>query len=330
MADISDIETAMVSIIASSLCLGDGYLAGSTVVSSLVGAPCRVYRGWPIANVLDADLANGIATVSVFPAAGSTRHCPGHLLQWKQNPSVPPTLTVSVSGNVVTFGGAGGSNQVAGISFGSTISPAAYAYRLTASDTPDSVAEELASQIPNATFSGSSVTVPSSLNLQAVVAADQPEFLETRRQEQQITVIGWCPTPAIRDAVMSAVDAGFANMQDQWGRQTQQFGLPDGSDGFLRYVSSMTDDRAQKAKLWRRDLRYRVEYPTTLIELHPIALFVGGHVYQQDVEIEVTFGSVIASPSQCDQTLSATASVDLQAALAASQPNQTIAATTNI
>jgi hypothetical protein len=249
VADISDVEAALVGIIADSLQVGPSYLAGSIVLSSIADAPCRVYRGWPIANVLDADLAQGISTISVFPAAGSTRHCPGHLLQWKSNPSSPPTLTVSVSGNTVTFDGEGGSGQVAGISFGSTIAQTAYAYRVTAYDTPETVAEKLASQIPGATLSGASVTVPSSIELRAAVVADQPEFLETRRQEQQITVTGWCPTPAIRDAVMSAVDAGFANMQDQWGRQTDQFSLPDGSNGILRYVSSMTNDTPQKAKL---------------------------------------------------------------------------------
>ena len=116
MADISDVENTLVTLVAGLLGLGTSYAAGSIVSSTAVGASCKVYRGWPERGALDADLANGVTNVSIFPPPAMVRRLPGHLFQWKQSPTVAtPTLTVSVSGNVVTFGGTGGANQVAGV-----------------------------------------------------------------------------------------------------------------------------------------------------------------------------------------------------------------------
>src|SRR5947209_9799100 len=116
--------------------------------------------------------------------------------------------------------------------------------------------------IPQSTVTGPVLTVPSQTGVQAVVEADTEMWIETRRQEQNVWVIGWSPTPAARDAVMAAVDEGFANMLDPHGHLTDQFPLPDGPSARLLYMSNHTDDQHQRAGIWRRDLRYVVCYPT--------------------------------------------------------------------
>ena len=65
-------------------------------------------------------------------------------------------------------------------------------------------------------------------------------------------------------------------MQDQWGRQTVQFALPDGSDALIHYSSSKTDDAPEQANLWRRDLRYLVSLPAALLQMRPAVLYAGG------------------------------------------------------
>jgi hypothetical protein len=313
MADISDVENAVVAIIASSLGLGDTYLAGSLVLCEPVGVKCRVYRGWPVKGSLDDDIAAGIANITVFPVAGSTRNVTRHLLTWRNGPVVAPTITVSVSGNTVTFGGVGGPGQVAGFRYGPSSGGPSYAYRLTAQDTPGSVAAALAAMAPGVTALGATLTAPTDYGLQARVVADQPAWLETRRQDQQIWVIGWCPDPKTRDAIVSTVDAGFANMLDQYGRPTNQFGLPDGTNAVMRYVSNRTDDQPQQASLWRRDLRYRVEYATTLLQQQPEVLFIGGTINKGTTDITTEFGDLFpvatatVSTTQPDNTLAGTA-----------------------
>ncbi len=277
MADISDVENTLVSLVAELLGLGSLYAAGSIVSSAAVGASCKVYRGWPERGALDADLANGVTNVSVFPPPAMVRRLPGHLFQWKQSPTVAtPSLTVSVSGNVVTFGGTSGANQVVGVCIVTGENTGVpYAYRLLATDTPATVAAALAALVPGASASGAVLTMPSGNPIQAAVAADQQAWLETRRQEHAVWICIWSPTSLLRDLFAGAIDGGIANMQDQWGRQTVQFALPDGSDALIHYSSSKTDDAPEQANLWRRDLRYLVNFPTTLLQMQPAVLFAG-------------------------------------------------------
>lgn len=323
MADLSDVEEAMVATIAGALGLGNSYLDGALSVYAHAGVKCRVFRGWPESGALDADLAAGIADISVFPVPRGTRNMTRHLFKWRPGPPVTPTLTAVVSGNTVTFDGICSVGQVTGVAFGpSGGSSQAYSYRLTTSDTPITVASELASRIPGASASWNVLTVPTNYDLVARVGADQPMWLETRRQEQQIWVIGWCPSPAARDAVMSAIDAGFANMQDQYGRYSNQFAMPDGSNAVFRYVNTSTDDAPQQASLWRRDLRYRIEYPTTVVQMQPVALWIGGYITNGGPP--TCWGDVSTSEPQDDQTLNAFATVAVTAGLSVTQDSNAL------
>jgi hypothetical protein len=77
----------------------------------------------------------------------------------------------------------------------------------------------------------------------------------------------------VRDLVASSIDASIANMVDAYGRLTLFLPLADGSGACVKFSGTHTDDVPQQANLWRRDLRYAVEFPTTLIEQHPTVLF---------------------------------------------------------
>lgn len=280
MADISDVEVAMVQVIAGFLGTAAPYLPTSVASAASVGTNIRIGRGWPLAKQLDTDLCAGIATVTVFPITGMVRHSLKYMFKWHQGATVTaPTLTAAVAGATVTFSGAGGAGQIAGVAIGSGPSRAAYAVRLADADTPATVAAGLAAKIPNASANGAVLTLQTNLPVTARVAADQPEWLETRRQDQGVWVMTWCSTPQVRDLVARTIDEGFANMQDQFGRQTEFFGLPDGSNAWVKYAGSVTDDRPQQANLYRRNLRYVIQYPTTLVETQPEVLFPGGPLW---------------------------------------------------
>src|SRR5208282_1537646 len=212
---------------------------------------------------LDADLTAGRINVTVFPAPGHARTTTRYT-QVRSGRPTPPTLTVSVSGTSVTFGGTAALGQVAGI----LVDGQSYAYRTQAGDTPALVAANLATLArANAIvqLSGSTLTIPGVGNLIARVVADGSAQQEIRRQEQTFRVTCWCPTPTSRDATAVAIDLALA--------QSIFITLADGSMGKLTYAGTTVFDQSQDALLYRRDLLYQVEYPTIISTSQPAMLF---------------------------------------------------------
>jgi len=257
MADQSDVENALVALVAAVLCPNGADAASAN------GMLARVYRGWPVASALDADLAAGWVNITVFPVSDA-RNTTRYLDEWLLPATVAPTLVATVSGNAIAFSGSAHPGQLAGIQAdGNT-----YVYGTDAGDTPASVAANLAAEIRAdwiVLLSGSTITVPGAARLRARVVAEQAALLQTRRQKQSFRIICWCPDPATRDATASVIDGALA--------QLRFIALPDGSQGRLLFHGSMVTDRAEDASLFRRDLVYSVEYPTTISALLPAMLF---------------------------------------------------------
>ena len=257
MADQADVETALVGLADAAL------YPNGTGTTSVPGPDCRIYRGWPNAAALDADLRAGKVNVTIFPAPGTGRVSTRYVQAWSGTPTTPG-LTVSVVGNIVTFGGVGGPGQVAGV----VIDGVAYAYRLQLGDNPALVAANLAVLVRAdrpAQVTGSTLSLPGAGLVLARVIADAPAQQETRRQTQLFRITCWCPTPAIRDATAGAIDLAMA--------QLQFITLADGTEGRLIYGGTSVFDQSQDALLYRRDLLYSVEYATILTESQPAMLF---------------------------------------------------------
>lgn len=256
MADISDVEQAIVNLISATL-----YPSG-TGSASLLGVDCRVYRGWPNKTALDADIAAGKVNVTVFPEAGG-RNTTRYPREFGDPVITAPTLTVTTAEPVVTFGGTGGANQIAGI----RTNAGAWAYALSANDTPASVAAALQALVPGASVNGAAVTVSPSAGVLGRVVGIGASLMEVRRQVQSIRISLWCPDPGTRDACAKLVDAALA--------QTDFLTLADGTGGRLIYRWNFTNDEPTKDALWRRDFRYDVEYATTISQTAVQMLFGG-------------------------------------------------------
>lgn len=227
------------------------------------GPDCRIYRGWPNAASLDADLRAGLINVTIFPASGSGRVTTRYLEPWTASP-VTPALTASVSGQSVTFAGTAGAGQIAGL----RIDQATYAYRTQAGDTPASVAANLATQARANTIvqlSLATLTIPGAGQLAARVVADAQASQEVRRQSQTFRVTSWCPTPATRDAAAIAIDQSFAALTF--------LTLADRTEARIQYAGTLVFDQSQDALLYRRDLLYAIEYPTILSAQQPSMLW---------------------------------------------------------
>jgi hypothetical protein len=257
MADQSDVENALVSLVSSAL------YPNGTDEASVPGPDCRIYRGWPNSAALDRDLAAGKINVTVFPGNGAGRTTTRYAEQWV-GPPAQPSLTAVVTGTSVTFGGTAETGQIAGI----LVDGRSYAYRTQAGDMPELVAANLATMARDHSIvrlSRSTLTIAGAGNLLARVVADAPVQQEVRRQEQDFRITCWCPTPASRDAAATAIDQSLSSMRF--------LALPDGTQGRLIYSGTTVFDQSQNASLYRRDLMYSVEYATTLSASQPAMLF---------------------------------------------------------
>ncbi len=88
---------------------------------------------------------------------------------------------------------------------------------------------------------------------------------EIKRQVQDFKVTMWCPNPAARDAVAPVVDSALAAIKF--------VPLADGSSGHMVFAGAATQDGGAETCLFRRELNYAVEYPTTLAQMAPAMLF---------------------------------------------------------
>jgi len=257
MADQADVENALVGVAAMAL-YPDGF-----DTASVAGKDCRIYRGWPSSAALDSDLTAGRINVSVFPADGVGRNTTRYPALWLGS-RVQPSLAVSVCGNSVYFGGLAAAGQIAGI----LVAGRSYVYRTQVMDTPASVAANIAVLMRSdwiVQLSGTGITVNASGVIVARVVADVPVLQEVRRQEQTFRISCWCPDPDSRDTTATVLDQSFA--------VAHFLNLPDGSQARIQYGGTAVFDQSQDALLYRRDLLYTVEYPTTIRSCQPAMLF---------------------------------------------------------
>ncbi len=259
MADQSDVEATLASLVTSTL-----YPQGPNA-PSVLGSLCRIFRGWPNAAALDADLAAGRINVTITPDPCHYRITTRYIDPPAFLAPIAPTLAITVAGQTATITTTGTTGAVApGQLAGLLVDNAAYVHRTEAGDTPALVAGILASYIRTARIvqlSGASLTIPGTGLIIPRVVADQQATLETRRQVQGFRVACWCPDPTTRDAAASLLDGTLS--------QSPFISLPDTSQARLRLSGTTTFDQSQNANLYRRDLLFAVEYATTVTETLP-------------------------------------------------------------
>ncbi len=257
MADQSDVEAALVGVVASVL------QPGGPSTQTIVGSGVRVYRGWPMPAALDADLALSVLNVSVSAMPNSARNTTRWgLYAWA--PTVSPGVTVSVSGNVANFSGTPNAGDLAGL----LVDEVPYVYQVQPGDSAALVSAALADLVRQdriCWLQGAVVTVPGAAHLVARTMAMQISTAEWARQEQGFRVSVWSPSPGFRDAACSAIGSQLA--------QTAFLTLADQTGGRLRYRNTASFDEGQGAGVYRRDLVYDIEYATTVVSMLPAMLF---------------------------------------------------------
>lgn len=258
MADLSEVEDALLQRAAAVL-----YPEGPAA-PSILGTVLRLYRGWPQGAALDADLAAGLAHVTVFaeprPVAVTTRFPD----RWETVDEPAPGLAITVAGRSATVSGSAHAGQVAGL----LVDGMAVVHRTAPGDTPEMVAAILATYLRTrriVTLDGATLTVAGAGRMLGRVVADRTARRETRRQRQVLRLSAWCPDPGLRDRLVGALDAQLSTVDF--------LDLPDGAKGRLLFRGSVVADQGRAARLFRRDLLYSVDYATTVSQTLPAMIF---------------------------------------------------------
>jgi hypothetical protein len=258
MADQADVETALVSIISNAL------YPNGTEAASAVGNTCRVYRGFPTSPSLDTDLGSSVLHVSAM-ATGAVKNVTRYPQIWQAVVPVAPTLTVLLGQQSASFSGTCVVGQLAGVA----VNGATFPYAVQATDSPATVASNLAAILRAAgwlvDYAGSTITIPGADTFTARVVSGARSLQEIKRQVQEFKITLWCPDPASRDAATPLIDEALA---------TSKFiSLSDGSYARIIFLGGDVSDDAADATLYKRSLLYSAEYPTTLSQMTPAMLF---------------------------------------------------------
>jgi len=175
-------------------------------------------------------------------------------LMGEQQISVPaPTLTATVDGNTVTFGG----TVTAGWPVDVIVNGVAYAYAPTATDTPASIAAALAGLIDGASASGATLSIPDAWSVAARCVSAGNTALPLIRQAQGFIVTIFAPGVDVRETIGVAVKLAIV--------QTPRLLLPDGTIGMLRLTAEWDNNKPSKELDFERYLLCQVEYDTVNI-----------------------------------------------------------------
>lgn len=259
MADLSDVLIAIRDEAAAVL-YPNGVPADNR---SVVGAPVRVFVGWPDGS-LDADLKKGICQVSVFPRNGVGRNLDPYLTGWQDDPPPAASLTATVAGETATFAGTAATpDMLVAVIIDRA---AAYTYAVAPGDDPAAVAAALSALIeadrPTAFADGATLTVPDADSMVVRIGAGSRERLEVRRAQRGIMISAWCPSSALRDAIIRRLDVAF-------GEEARSLALPDGTIATITYDGDAFEESGRGEPLHRRDLLLLAEFPTVIVNDTP-------------------------------------------------------------
>lgn len=252
MADISDVEDVLAQLATTAI-----YPSG-TGVPSVPGPTVKLATGWPLPQQLDQILAAGHVMVTVFAKSMTEQNTTRFPPQMQVLTGIPaPELTLTVASNRITVGG----SIKAGEAATALVNYFGYSYGVKENDTFAIIAASLAALIPNATAAGAVITLNQVFDISVRVSVPVVMQEEIARQKREIFITTWAPSPDARKQVAQVID-GFLKSPEQ-----ARILMPDNTLARLIYRGTMETDHLAKQRIYRRDLRYEVEYVTSKTEI---------------------------------------------------------------
>lgn len=282
MADLSDV-TAYLKAQALSAVYPNG-----TSQPSVAAMDVRVGEGWPNAAQLDLDVAGQmlagtppvptarpggpLANVTVFPLHGTGKQVYQILDETYviAQPTFGMAFSVDTTGTIITVTGQPNAGEYLTI-----IADKANVYSLTGATTAailSALATAAQAQYPGAVATATTLTIPVQFAMTVRQGGKGTLGKVTWRQEHDVAVTVWAPTPASRTTL--------ANVIDNLVKQNIKITLPDTSQAIVRYSRTNVLDEQSAETVYRRDLIYCVEYAT-------VQKFDGYVVTSTDIPITV-------------------------------------------
>lgn len=252
MADLSQVSDSLKDVILSAF-YPNG-ITNPSIVPSVTGI--TVYVGWPFPADLERDLAQNIVHVTIWPLPTS-RNTTRFREEWEPDTINLATITLTVTNNTVTVGGVVTTN---GQTCMVIVNKIGYAYTVQTGDTLDTIANALAGLIPTATAIGNVITIPAAHSLIARVTVSGNSVLEFKRQQQMYQVSVWAASFAARAACAPIIDQTLGFIK--------RFVIPDNFWAPIVHMHTKEFDMYEKTPVYRRDLIYQVEYPTTITKTY--------------------------------------------------------------
>lgn len=259
MADISDVEDALVGALATAF-YPNGIDAGS-----VVGFDVFIEGGWPLPTKLEQTLtvkpgtgrAPGVR-ISVFPPPGMSRSVPSAMTVYSEHRDGAPTLSVVEGPEMVTFTGTGSETVRQNVAI--IVHGQPYVIAVEASDTATSVATKLAmllaADVPGASSDGPVLHCPGILDPTARVGVGGTIRGEIGREQQAFGIYVWASSPDHRKHAARVARNALG--------LSPRLALPDGSNANLTYRSTSDADKFEKTGIFRRDIQFWVEFATFL------------------------------------------------------------------
>lgn len=246
MPDISSVLTTVTQNLVTPI------YPNGTGQPSIVGVQVTIGEGWPIRTQLDKDLQAGNAHVSVFPTT-QERVVTKFERIYQPSTLTAPTIVLTTSGtNQITITGTVSIPQ----SVMAIVNGTGYAYGIVQGDTLDTIATNWAAVIPNATAMGNVITITQAYSLKALVSTPYTAAQEIARMERVFMISCWCPSPTIRATLGAAIDV--------YMKENYRIQLADNFWGQVFYSHLDEIDMLEKSLIYRRDLNYIIQYPTTI------------------------------------------------------------------
>jgi hypothetical protein len=251
MANLSDVEDTLAALVTGYL-YPDG-ASNPSLIPSVNNI--YIYAGWPRPIDLENDIKiNNNAHVTIFPS-NTGRNTTRFPQNWIENMLYPATLTLALVGNQVTVGGLVSTPQACMI----IVNGIGYAYQVLDTDTLDTIASSLATQIPNSSALNNVIMINGAHSIVPRVTFYGSASKEIKRQEVIFNFITWTNTRDKRTQIADVIEKGLGGIS--------RFTLPDNYTAMIFYTGLRDHDEFEKqAPIYRRDLMFRIEYPTTITD----------------------------------------------------------------
>jgi len=220
---------------------------------SVINVPVTVMEGFPIRTDLDITVLAGNGFVSVFET-NKERVVTTFQRIFQPITQTPATLTATVSGKTVTIGGTVSVPQAVMV----VVNDTGYGYQVLSNDTLNSIASKTAALIPGATANNNVITVSSAYDLQANIATPYSAGEELSRVDREFMISCWTNNPTDRATLGAAIDV--------YMKMNYRVTLSDNFVGQVFYSHQNQIDSLEKSEIYRMDLFYIIQYPTTFIE----------------------------------------------------------------